>query len=198
MATPRVRLVAGLGNPGNPYRKTRHNAGFMVIDDLADHFSIDLRQSKFNAEFGRGLIGEEKVILVKPQAFMNRSGPPVRQIADFYKIPVQDILVIHDDIDIIFGNVKIKEKGGDGGHRGLKSLKDTLGSDAFIRLRIGVGRPIAQMRVIDHVLGRFNSEERKMLSLIIESARDAVVVILSKGIRETMNLFNSKLIRISS
>lgn len=198
MATPRVRLVAGLGNPGNPYRKTRHNAGFMVIDDLADHFSIDLRQSKFNAEVGRGLIGEEKVILVKPQAYMNRSGPPVRQVADFYKIPVQDILVIHDDIDIIFGNVKIKEKGGDGGHRGLKSLKDTLGSDTFIRLRIGVGRPIAQMRVIDHVLGKFNSEERKTLSLIIERARDAVVVILSKGVRETMNLFNSKLIRTSS
>lgn len=199
METSRVRLVVGLGNPGDPYHKTRHNAGFMVIDDLAGHFSIGLgQQNKFMAEFGRGVIGEDKVILVKPQAYMNQSGPPIRRVADFFKIPVQDILVIHDDIDVVFGNVKIKEKGGDGGHRGLKSLRGTLGSDAFIRLRIGVGRPIAQMSVTDHVLGRFNPEERKALSGVIERARDAVAVILCKGVREAMNLFNSNLITISS
>ena len=199
METSRVRLVAGLGNPGAPYHKTRHNAGFMVIDDLAGHFSIGLgQQNKFKAEFGRGTIGEDKVILVKPQSYMNQSGPPIRKVADFFKTAVRDIIVIHDDIDVVFGNVKIKEKGGDGGHRGLKSLRDTLGGDAFIRLRIGVGRPIGQMSVTDHVLGRFNPEEQRVLYQVIERARDAVAVILNGGVREAMNLFNNKLIRISS
>lgn len=196
MEPSRIRLVAGLGNPGNRYRKTRHNVGFMAIDDLAGHFSIDLTQNKFDANLGRGVIRERPVILVKPQAFMNQSGPPIRKVADFFKIPVPDILVIHDDIDVVFGDAKIKEKGGDGGHRGVKSLRDTLGSDAFIRLRMGVGRPMAPMSATDHVLGRFNPEEQRVLGLIIERARDAVTTILYSGVKEAMNRFNSNLSRI--
>ncbi len=198
MEPSRIRLVAGLGNPGTRYRNTRHNAGFMVIDDLAGHFSIDLGRRKFDANFGRGAIRERPVVLVKPQAFMNRSGPPIRKMADFFKIPDPDILVIHDDIDVVFGDVKIKEKGGDGGHRGIKSLRETLGSDAFIRLRLGVGRPIGPINATDHVLGRFTPEEQRVLPLIIQRARDAVCTILCSGVRDAMNRFNSKLNRITS
>jgi PTH1 family peptidyl-tRNA hydrolase len=188
----RMRLIVGLGNPGIQYEHTRHNAGFMVVDRLAKDFNISSDKKKFETLYGRGTIEGHGVILAKPMAFMNRSGPPVQKLAYFFKIPSKDTLVIHDDIDLAFGRLKIKEKGGHGGHKGLKSIIDAFGEGEFIRLRIGVGRSEVENDVTDHVLGRFTEGEEKVLDQIISQARDAVLTILSKGTEVGMNLFNSK------
>ena len=187
-----LRLVVGLGNPGETYQRTRHNAGFLVADKIADEFNISFHKKKFNSVFGRGIIETVDMILAKPMAFMNRSGLPIRQLADFYKIHGRDMLVIHDDIDLAFGRLKIKEKGGHGGHNGIKSLMNAFGGGDFVRLRIGVGRSETGITVTDHVLGRFGAEQTKNLEAIISRAQDAVVTILCKGPKVGMNFFNSK------
>ncbi|MEJ2656466.1 MAG: aminoacyl-tRNA hydrolase, partial [Desulfobacterales bacterium] len=133
MPQKRLRLVVGLGNPGQNYSGTRHNAGFMVVDKVAEAFSIDLLKRKFNTLFGTGSVDDVKVVLAKPMAFMNRSGPPVQQIAGYFRILCEDILVVHDDIDLAFGRLKIKEKGGDGGHKGVRSIIDAFGRGDFAR-----------------------------------------------------------------
>ncbi|MBL0699486.1 MAG: aminoacyl-tRNA hydrolase [Desulfosarcina sp.] len=185
-----TRLIIGLGNPGEEYIKTRHNAGFMVIDAISDTFAIALDKKKFDAEFGRGSIEGVEVILVKPQSFMNRSGPPVQKLAAYFKISTQDILVIHDDIDLNLGRLKIKEKGGGGGHNGIKSLINALNGVNFSRLKIGIGRPNEHMGIINHVLGRFTSKESEVMEQAIARAKAAVVKILCNGIKEGMNRFN--------
>ncbi len=198
MPQKRLRLVVGLGNPGETYSKTRHNAGFMVVDKVSDAFSIALQKRKFDARFGIGSIDGIKVILAKPMAFMNRSGPYVQKIAGYFRILCEDMLVIHDDIDLAFGRLKIKEKGGDGGHRGIRSIIDAFGGGDFMRLRIGVGRPEAGIGASDYVLGKFTLKEKKVLNQIITTARDAVVTILCKGTKEGMNRFNNRRIAILS
>jgi len=198
MPQKRVRLVVGLGNPGNTYKNTRHNVGFMVLDQIAEAFSIALVKRKFDTIFGRGSIGGVSVVLAKPMAFMNRSGPQVQKIAKYYRILSEDMLVVHDDIDLAFGRIKIKEKGGDGGHKGVRSIIDAFGGGDFVRLRIGVGRPEAGISAADHVLDRFKSDENQVLDQIITAARDAVVTILCKGAKEGMDRFNDKRIVISS
>jgi len=196
MPQKRLHLVVGLGNPGDAYNQTRHNTGFMVVDEVADSFSIALNKSKFDTLFGRGFINSVEVVIVKPMAFMNRSGPPVYQIAKYFKIPSKDMLVIQDDIDLAFGKLKIQEKGGDGGHKGIRSLIDVFGGGDFTRLRIGIGRGIinsrAETSVTDHVLGGFNSDETMILDQIISTAREAAVTFLCKGTKEAMNCFNQK------
>ena len=198
MPQRRLRLVVGLGNPGEAYAKTRHNAGFMVVDKISDVFSIALEKQKFDARFGIGSVNDEKIVLAKPMAYMNRSGPQVQKIAGYFRILCEDMLVVHDDIDLAFGRLKIKEKGGDGGHRGVRSIIDAFGGGDFTRLRIGVGRPDAEKGASDYVLGKFSLEERKVLSQIITSAKDAIVTILCKGTKEGMNRFNNKRIVILS
>ncbi|TES88179.1 MAG: aminoacyl-tRNA hydrolase [Desulfobacteraceae bacterium] len=198
MPQKRVRLVVGLGNPGDAYLKTRHNAGFMVVDEVAEAFSIPLVKRKFDTIFGRGFVDGVEIILVKPMAFMNLSGPPVQKIANYFKILCEDMLVIHDDIDLAFGRLKINVKGGDGGHKGVRSLMDAFGGGDFVRLRIGVGRPEARISTADHVLDGFSANEKKVLDQITTRARDAVVTILCKGTKEGMNRFNDKRILISS
>jgi PTH1 family peptidyl-tRNA hydrolase len=193
MPSARLSLVVGLGNPGVAYAQTRHNAGFMVADELAGNFDIGFDKRKFDTVFGRGHIEREPVVLAKPMAFMNRSGPPVRSLADFFKISSDAVLVIHDDIDLAFGRLKIKEKGGHAGHNGIRSLIDAFGSDDFVRLRIGVGRSGFDISVSDHVLSKFSEQENESLAQIIATARDAVVMILCKGTKAGMNQFNSKL-----
>ena len=152
MPEQRVYLVAGLGNPGPSYAHTRHNAGFMVIDALGARFQIPVQRSKFNVIYGRGTIKGVDVLLAKPQAFMNRSGPPLRQLADYFRIQREAMIIVHDDIDLAFERLKIKEKGGDGGHKGIRSLIQAFGSGEFARLRVGVGRSQATADVVDHVL----------------------------------------------
>jgi len=187
----RLRLIAGLGNPGPAYENTRHNAGFMPINKLADDFGIAVDKKKYDTSFGRGSIENVDVVLATPMAFMNRSGPPLQQLAHFFKIPSEDLIVVHDDIDLAFGRLKIKEKGGHGGHKGIRSLMDAFGGGNFVRLRIGVGRSQAGNNVSDHVLGTFAKSDAKRVDEIITRARDAVVTILSKGTKFGMNTFNT-------
>ena len=192
MPANRLRLVVGLGNPGNTYEGTRHNAGFMVADQIAQDFNISLNNTKFDAVFGRGFIEDVDVLLVKPMAFMNRSGPPLQQLAHYFRISGEDMLVIHDDIDLAFGRLKIKEKGGHGGHNGIRSIMDAFGGGDFSRLRIGVGRSGAGENVTDHVLGRFSDHKAEMVARVIAVARDAVVTVLCEGTKFGMNAFNRK------
>jgi PTH1 family peptidyl-tRNA hydrolase len=185
-----LKLVVGLGNPGKAYHDTRHNAGFMVADKIAQDFGIDLKSRKFDSVFGRGIVEDSEVLLAKPMAFMNRSGPPVQQLAHYFRIQREDMLVIHDDIDLAYGRLKIKEKGGHGGHNGIRSLMDAFGGGDFVRLRIGVGRSEVGTDVTGHVLGQFSAQQSQILTRIISAARDAVVTILSQGAKVGMNLFN--------
>ena len=193
-----IRLIIGLGNPGMDYVKSRHNTGFMVIEEVATTFAVSLDKKKFDILFGRGSIEEHAVILAKPMAFMNNSGPPVKQLAGYFRISNQDLLVIHDDIDLAFGRLKIKEKGGHGGHKGVKSLMDAFGEGDFARLRIGIGRSEGAVSVTDYVLSRYSVEETKMLKGILARAREAVVTILNRGIKDGMNRFNDKRFEMTS
>jgi len=192
MPANRLRLVVGLGNPGRDYEDTRHNAGFMVADQIAQDFNISFNKTKFDTVFGRGFIEDVDVLLAKPMAFMNRSGPPLQKLAHYFRIPGEDMLVIHDDIDLAFGRLKIKEKGGHGGHNGIRSIMDAFGGGDFARLRIGVGRSEAGENVTDHVLGRFSDDKSEMVARIIAVARDAVVTVLGEGMKVGMNAFNRK------
>jgi len=189
----RTHLIVGLGNPGLQYEHTRHNTGFMVVDKLAGDFGISLSKNKFDVRYGRGTIKDHEVMLANPMAFMNRSGPPVQKLAAYFKIPSGDMMVIHDDIDLAFGRLQIKEKGGHGGHKGLKSIINAVGEDEFVRLRVGVGRSDTKRGVTDHVLGPFSAEEAGVLDTILNQARDAVVTILTEGSKVSMNRFNTKI-----
>lgn len=192
MAEDTPYLIAGLGNPGGKYRNTKHNLGFMVIDELAEHYGVSLAKNRFEANFGAGRIEGEPVILVKPMSFMNLSGRPLIQIANYFKLSGEKMLIVHDDIDLALGRIKIKEKGGHGGHRGLKSIMEAFGEGDFVRLRIGIGRPENELTVSNHVLSNFAKADMHSLARIIGTAREAVITILCKGAKESMNLFNRK------
>ena len=191
--------MAGLGNPGKAYENSRHNMGFMVLDEISRAFSIPIGTNKFGALIGRGVIENKKVILAKPLKYMNLSGIPVHRIATYFRILSEDILIVHDDMDLAFGRIKIKEKGGHGGHKGIKSIIDAFGGGSgqhkiksFGRLRIGIGHPESKIGVTDYVLGRFTSDERVLLDRIIDRAREAVEAVLYKGTKKSMNEFNKR------
>ncbi len=192
MPEQRVHLVAGLGNPGQTYADTRHNAGFLVIDALADQHGIGVQRQKFDVSFGRGRIGGVEVVLAKPQGFMNRSGPPLRRLADYFRIRCRQMIIVHDDIDLAFGRLKIKEKGGDGGHKGIRSVIDAFGDNQFARVRVGVGRPQFDGDVVNHVLNQFNADERAKLDELIQQACQAIETVLCKGAKEGMNRYNQR------
>jgi PTH1 family peptidyl-tRNA hydrolase len=192
MLETRLRLIVGLGNPGNAYRLTRHNMGFMVVDRLAMAHGIPINENRFNVVFGHGNLGGLPVVLAKPMTFMNRVGPSVRDLTRSLALDIQDILVIHDDIDIPFGELKIKEKGGDGGHNGVKSLIEAWGSDTFTRARVGIGRPDAGQDVSAYVLGGFDFEQERLLDNVISTAQDAAEAVLFKGPSEAMNQFHGE------
>jgi PTH1 family peptidyl-tRNA hydrolase len=185
-------LVAGLGNPGGDYRWTRHNAGFLVVERLCRVFRISLDHYRFACLFGTGDMAGKTAALAQPQAFMNRSGPPVLRLMSYYGISSRDLLIIHDDIDIAFGRIKIKEKGGHGGHNGVRSLLEALGTGDFPRLRVGVGRPENGGDVVQHVLEPFGAGEVETLDGILDYAAEAAVTILSHGAKFGMNRFNRK------
>lgn len=188
-----MHLIAGLGNPGAEYKMTRHNAGFMVIDRLAGTHSISLpEKKKFGASFGKGRMENRNIVLAKPLTYMNRSGFPLRKIADYYGINSKDLIVIHDDIDLAFGRIKIKEKGGHGGHKGIKSVMEAFGGGDFVRLRLGVGRSGPGNEVVGHVLGKFGPKETEILDRFLKRAREAVEAVLAKGVRDSMNEFNQR------
>src|SRR6056297_2519110 len=183
-------LIAGLGNPGRKYSRSRHNAGFMALDRIAQNWRIRMGRRKFDAEFGTGKIDGADAVLVKPMTYMNRSGLPISRAAAFFQIPLDHVLVIHDDIDIGYGHIKIKKKGGHGGHNGLRSIIDAVGSGDFPRVRIGIGRPEGPMDISDYVLGNFTAKEWREFEPIPDKAADAVKTILRHGVNEGMNRFN--------
>lgn len=188
----RLRLIVGLGNPGTKYAATRHNVGFRVVERLAADFGIDINREKFNAAYGRGRIEDVGVILAKPMAYMNLSGPPVYSLAEFFRISLQAVVIVHDDIDLDYGRLRIKEKGGHGGHNGIRSIMEAFGGGDFARLRIGIGRSADTDRasVSNYVLDSFQPEEAERLPEIIDRARDAAVTILCRGLKTGMNRFN--------
>jgi len=196
MPEDRFQLIVGLGNPGAAYRLTRHNVGYMVVDRLALRHGISLDKQKFNNIFGSGKVDGRHVILAKPMTFMNLRGPSGRDLAHFFNLDKENLLVIHDDIDLAFGKIKIKQKGGDGGHNGVKSLIEAFGSGEVARVRIGIGRPDTKQEVKGYVLSRFDASQEEVLDEVITMAQDAVETLLLKGLKEGMNRFSRKEIRL--
>ena len=186
-------LIVGLGNPGRKYEKTRHNMGFDVIDCLVEKHGVPQSGVKFNAMFGKGLIGGERVILMKPLSFMNLSGGPVREMVNFFKIdPEKELIVIYDDIDLDPGQLRIRKQGSAGGHNGMKDIIRCLGTDRFVRVKVGVGSRPQDWDLADYVLSRFSDVDRKVIDEGIEQAADAVEMAVEKGVDIAMNQYNKK------
>ncbi|MBQ9298077.1 MAG: aminoacyl-tRNA hydrolase [Clostridia bacterium] len=183
-------LIVGLGNPENDYARTRHNMGFEVINKLAEEYEIDLSRTKFDGIYGTGIIENEKVILLKPQTFMNNSGESVIQFKNFYKLEENEILVISDDIDIDIEKIRVKRNGSAGSHNGLKSVVHYLQSENFPRVRVGVGQPKEDETLVEYVIGYVPNEEYERLEIGIDKAKEAVKVFLKDGIETAMNKFN--------
>ena len=186
-----MKLIVGLGNPGRQYEETRHNVGFKVIDDLSSELQIALDKSKFNGLYGIGHCGGEKVFLVKPLTYMNLSGECVRPLIDFYDIDIEDIIIIYDDLDLPVGKIRLRTKGSAGGHNGIKSLIQHLGTQDFKRLRIGVDRPTNGMKITDYVLGRFETEEKAGIENSIKQSTKACEKWLNTEFLQVMNEFNA-------
>ena len=183
-------LIVGLGNPEADYSKTRHNMGFNTINKIAEKYKISVEQKKFDALFGMGEIENEKVILLKPQTYMNLSGKSIIQVVNFYKIPLENIYVIYDDMDVEKGKIKIRKKGSAGSHNGMKSVVQELGTEEFTRIRIGIGKPEFEGDAINYVIGAIPKEEEKVLDEGTTKAADAMIEILKIGVDNTMNKFN--------
>jgi PTH1 family peptidyl-tRNA hydrolase len=187
-----VHLVVGLGNPGKNYEHTRHNVGFMVVDRLAGAHSIMVKGKRFFSLWGRGDIAGRKVILAKPQGFMNRSGQGVQALMAYFKLAVEDLLVIHDDLDVDFGRIKIVHGGGVGGHRGVQSIHQVLGEDRYARVKVGIGRPRFSEAVEDFVLSPWYEDQKDQVIDIVASAAEAVTAILAHDLEKAMTEFNPK------
>lgn len=182
-------LIVGLGNPGKEYDMTRHNIGFHTIDYIADKYNVKVNKLKYKALYGECRIGTEKVLLIKPQTYMNNSGESVIDFVNFYKVPVENIIVISDDVSLECGRIRVRGKGSAGGHNGLKSVIYHLQSDAFPRVKMGVGAPKHDM--INHVLGRFSKDEIPVMEDAIKRADGAVEEIIKSGVPSAMNKFNA-------
>jgi len=189
-----MKLIVGLGNPGKQYEKTRHNAGFMAIDEIQErmNFGSFKMSDKFKAEIAEGQIENEKVILAKPQTFMNLSSQSVSAIINFYKIPIEDLIVIFDDADLPYGNMRIRPEGSGGGHKGMKSIIESIGTQGFVRVRLGI-QPPANFRGVleDYVLGKLTDSEKDELQVAINQVPHAVGIIFGEGVEKAMNEFNS-------
>jgi PTH1 family peptidyl-tRNA hydrolase len=183
-------LIVGLGNPGPRYAGTRHNAGFLVADLLAERLGARFKAHRGRCDVVEGRLAGVPVVLAKPKAYMNTSGGPVVAISRFYKVPVERITVVHDELDLPFGSLRLKRGGGDGGHNGLRSTTAALGSNGYARVRVGIGRPPGRMDPADYVLREFSAAERNQLPLLVERAADAVEVLIAEGLEAAQNQFN--------
>ena len=189
-----VFLIVGLGNPGRDYRLNRHNIGFRAIDCLSKSWKVTLDNVRNKALIGQGQLGEVKVILAKPQTFMNLSGQSVAPLLRFYKIPQEKMLVIVDDLDLPLGTLRLRENGGSAGHKGMTSIIGQLGSNDFPRLRLGIGRPSGRLPVEDYVLQNFSDKEEELLTPLLDRSVEAVEVFIKNGIKSAMTQFNGSLL----
>ncbi|MER3445328.1 MAG: aminoacyl-tRNA hydrolase [Candidatus Dadabacteria bacterium] len=185
-------LVAGLGNPGKEYSSSRHNIGFMVVDEIARRLGISLKKRGFRSLFAKAPLEEKKLLLLKPQTYMNLSGEAISDVVEFFKIPLKDVIVVHDEIDLPLGSMKIKTGGGSAGHKGIQSIISCLGDSGFVRVRVGIGKPIQKSGVIGHVLSGFEGGEKKIMEDMVDRAADAVSEIILRGLESAMNKFNRK------
>ena len=187
-------VIAGLGNPGREYEGTRHNVGFMTLDALADKYNIDVREKAFKGLIGKGMIEGNKVILVKPQTYMNNSGEAVRAAMDFYHLQPQDLLVIYDDMDLTVGRLRLRQKGSAGGHNGIKSIIAHIGTQTFDRIRVGIDKD-PRIPTVNWVLGKIRKEDMDAYLESVNEAAKAAVFSVTHEFTETMNQFNKKQVK---
>lgn len=190
-----MKILCGLGNPGREYEAHRHNVGFMVLDALAARWKMTFSAHKFDGDLAQADVGPQRVLLLKPQTFMNRSGVSLGAAARFYKVAAADVLVVHDELDLPFGQLALKSGGGTGGHNGLNSIRESWGEEGYGRLRFGIGKPTgpgARERVVGHVLGGFSGDERPRLPDLIAHAVDGCELWARQGMQKAMNGFNRK------
>jgi len=186
-----VKLVVGLGNPGRAYRWTRHNMGFWLVEQFAKELGIDLSRRGFRSLYGRGKIGNEEVILAKPLTYMNLSGEAVRRLLHFFKVPPENLVVLHDDLDLPLGKIRIRLRGGHGGHQGVKSIVEALGNDGFLRLKVGIGRPSDRRQdPADFVLEPLKGGEKEEFKSAAERGREALKVLFQEGSQAAMERFH--------
>ena len=183
-------LIVGLGNPEQDYSNTRHNMGFNTINKLAKQYEIEITRNKFKGIYGTGIIENEKVILLKPQTYMNSSGESIKEILQFYKIDINNLIIIYDDIDIEPGVIKVRKTGGPGTHNGMKSVVHELNTQNFKRVRVGIGMPNEKEDLIEYVIGAIPEEDKKELDKGTDLAKDAIIEIIKNGIDIAMNKFN--------
>lgn len=183
-------LVVGLGNPGAIYAGNRHNLGTMVVDGLAGRLRVAFKAHKGRADVGSGVLDGARVLLMKPRSYMNLSGPPTAVVRDFYKVPLDRLVVVHDELDLPFGTLRLKQGGGNGGHNGLRSVTQALGSPDYLRVRLGIGRPPGRMDAAAYVLKDFDAAERRDLGVDLERAADAVESLVRLGLVATQNAFH--------
>jgi PTH1 family peptidyl-tRNA hydrolase len=187
-----LKLIVGLGNPGPKYHQSRHNLGFLVLDELSSRHDISMKKTLFQALTGEGKIEQYRVLLAKPQTYMNLSGQAVRKLVDFRRIPLDDLFVVHDDLDLPLGTVRLKTSGGDGGHRGLSSVIEHLGTTTFKRVRLGIGRPPCKEMTESYVLSLFDQEEKEPAAAAVTMGAQAVEEAILVGLEKTMGKFHSR------
>jgi len=192
-----VKIVVGLGNPGVKYEFTRHNIGFMILDNLARNIKIEFKKVKsYYSLISRGMINNHKVILIKPQTFMNLSGRAVRKAVSYYKIPLQDLLIVYDDLNLELGQIRIRKKGSTGGHKGIESIMQYLNSEDIPRLRIGIGNPPVNFNsdCTSYVLSNFSYDEKDKIKEVMQLSTEAIKTVIEDGFEKAMRKFNRKLI----
>ena len=192
MLRSRVKLIIGLGNPGGLYEGTRHNVGFQVVDRLAKINHILITARRFKSLYGTGRINSQRVILLKPMTFMNRSGEAVEKAIDFFQLELEDLIVIHDDLDLPFGRLRFKLRGGDGGHQGVRSIIEVLGKNTFLRLKVGIGRPPRGRDPAEYVLTPFDETLRDHLEGMISRGAESLMVMLLEGLERAMNRYQKR------
>ena len=185
-------LIVGLGNPGLAYRHNRHNVGFMVADALANKLEIPLKRVKFKAQIGNGKLEDIPIIIAKPLTFMNKSGEAVAPLVRYFKVPLERLLVIHDDMDLPLGTLRMRPSGGSAGHNGMLSIFDKLGTNAIPRLRVGIGRPPGRMDPADYVLQDFPKSDEELLKMVIAQACEAALAFITNGLEKAMNTYNGE------
>jgi PTH1 family peptidyl-tRNA hydrolase len=187
-----VKVIVGLGNPGVRYQTSRHNIGFQVVDRLAQINHILISTRRFKSLYGTGQIDAQEVVLVKPMTFMNLSGETVKKSVNVFHVGMEDLIVIHDDLDLSFGRVRFKQRGGDGGHQGVRSIIESLNGNNFLRLKVGIGRPPKGMDPAEYVLNNFDQVEQPRLDEIVSLGAGAITVLLSEGLQTAMNRYQKK------